>query len=389
MMLGRAALVLGSLLVRACCSNWAAGWGAARPPARLVEHHPRRAQATRTPAPARTKRDSELGFVTRPGFTGDGVTYDPHGHRLTPAPAGTVLAEPPVLAVGDSYAHGDEVSDAETWVALLQPLIGRRTVNAGVSGYGLDQIVLRAEKVARAEARRAGAGVHRRGPAAQRDEPRLGRREAVLRTGGRGAHAAQRPRPALAAAGRDARPLAAPVRLVGAGRHDPAPQGLAVRMVDRPCPRPAARRRRGHGLPLLKRLAGLGVPTLVVAEYDPYVWKNADYAREQRRRLGRRCSTAPAPRVSALDLVDAIDEAVKRDGYAAMFQVIAPRTARPPDRGGRIAEAPEAGLHAAAVVRRLAHDLDVVHVALAQARAGDAQELAVASASRLIVPLPV
>src|SRR4029453_7025951 len=33
--------------------------------------------------------------------------------------------------------------------------------------------------------------------------------------------------------------------------------------------------------------------------------------------------------------------------------------------------------HALAIVRRFAHDLDVVDVALAQARAGDAQELAV------------
>src|SRR5262245_10365358 len=37
---------------------------------------------------------------------------------------------------------------------------------------------------------------------------------------------------------------------------------------------------------------------------------------------------------------------------------------------------PRTGSHAAAVVRRLAHDLHVVHMALAQARAGDAQELA-------------
>ena len=55
------------------------------------------------------------------------------------------LAEPPILVVGDSYAHGDEVNDAETWPARLQPLIGRRVVNAAMSGYGIDQMVLRAE----------------------------------------------------------------------------------------------------------------------------------------------------------------------------------------------------------------------------------------------------
>ena len=125
----------------------------------------------------RLTHDSELGFVTRPGFAGEGVTYDRHGYRLTPAPAGATLAEPPVLAVGDSYAHGDEVNDAETWAALLQPLIGRRTVNAGVSGYGLDQIVLRAEKAVRALKPAALVLVlHRRRSAAQRDEAASGAR---------------------------------------------------------------------------------------------------------------------------------------------------------------------------------------------------------------------
>ena len=33
---------------------------------------------------------------------------------------------------------------------------------------------------------------------------------------------------------------------------------------------------------LLKRVATLGLPTLVVAEYDPWLWQNADNAREQR-----------------------------------------------------------------------------------------------------------
>ena len=145
-MLGRAALVLGSVLVTLLvlelgCRLW-------RGPAALFDWSNiilAERQATLKAGAGRLKRDSELGFVLRPGYAADGVTYDLHGHRLTPAPAGTVLAEPPVLVVGDSYAHGDEVSDGETWAALLQPMTGRRTVNAGVSGYGLDQTVLRAE----------------------------------------------------------------------------------------------------------------------------------------------------------------------------------------------------------------------------------------------------
>jgi lysophospholipase L1-like esterase len=53
----------------------------------------------------------------------------------------------PILAVGDSYTYGEEVTDAETWPAHLQRLTGQRVLNAGVAGYGFDQIVLRAEKL--------------------------------------------------------------------------------------------------------------------------------------------------------------------------------------------------------------------------------------------------
>ena len=58
------------------------------------------------------------------------------------------LAQPPILVVGDSYAHGNEIADHETWPARLQPLVDRAVVNAAMSGYGIDQMVLRAEIVA-------------------------------------------------------------------------------------------------------------------------------------------------------------------------------------------------------------------------------------------------
>lgn len=52
--------------------------------------------------------------------------------------------------MGDSYTYGDEVLDEESWPAQLQKLTGRRVLNGGVTGYGFDQIVLRAEKLVRA-----------------------------------------------------------------------------------------------------------------------------------------------------------------------------------------------------------------------------------------------
>jgi hypothetical protein len=53
----------------------------------------------------------------------------------------------PILAVGDSFTFGDWVSDWETWPAQLEKLSGRRVINGGVGGYGIDQTFLRARRL--------------------------------------------------------------------------------------------------------------------------------------------------------------------------------------------------------------------------------------------------
>jgi hypothetical protein len=96
--------------------------------------------------------DKELGYSPRPGVASrqawGSLTFDDRGlrahHRNRPLPAATGR---PVLVVGDSYAMGEEVDDDETLPAYLEGLLGRPVLNAGVFGYGLDQIVLRAEKL--------------------------------------------------------------------------------------------------------------------------------------------------------------------------------------------------------------------------------------------------
>jgi len=52
-----------------------------------------------------------------------------------------------VLAVGDSFTFGDQVSDDETWPAQLEQLLQRPVLNGGVFGYSFAQTVLRAEQL--------------------------------------------------------------------------------------------------------------------------------------------------------------------------------------------------------------------------------------------------
>jgi hypothetical protein len=95
--------------------------------------------------------DPRLGWVPEPGRSGRKnvwrtevtITEDGlRGNGREAAPSGS-----PILAVGDSFTFGDEVDDADTWPARLEEITGRPVLNGGVFGYGLDQIVLRAESL--------------------------------------------------------------------------------------------------------------------------------------------------------------------------------------------------------------------------------------------------
>ncbi|MGD9882158.1 MAG: SGNH/GDSL hydrolase family protein [Reyranella sp.] len=77
------------------------------------------------------------------------ASHDAQGLRLAPAGAPLSLPGPPILAAGDSFTYGAEVDDADTWPVALQSLLGQTVVNAGANGYGIDQIVLRVERIAR------------------------------------------------------------------------------------------------------------------------------------------------------------------------------------------------------------------------------------------------
>lgn len=96
--------------------------------------------------------DTQLGWVPKPGFTsnrtiwGTKVSIDENGIRSNGNKENPPsLSVPVVLTVGDSFTFGDEVSDHETWPAVLERLTSYKVLNGGVFGYGVDQSFLRME----------------------------------------------------------------------------------------------------------------------------------------------------------------------------------------------------------------------------------------------------
>lgn len=100
--------------------------------------------------------DSDLGWIPKPGATGedniwgttvtildDGIRSNGSNHPYPQENGETTK----ILTVGDSFTFGDQVSDHETWPAILETLSGNQVLNAGVFGYGIDQAFLRAQKL--------------------------------------------------------------------------------------------------------------------------------------------------------------------------------------------------------------------------------------------------
>ena len=97
--------------------------------------------------------DAELGYIPRPGYSGIAnvwgthVTIDEQGIRSNGQQPPDIGGAPSILALGDSFVFGDQVSNAESWPAQLEAKLRRRVINAGVFGYGLDQSILRAYRL--------------------------------------------------------------------------------------------------------------------------------------------------------------------------------------------------------------------------------------------------
>ena len=95
--------------------------------------------------------DRALGWTPKPGSSGADniwgtqVTILEHGVRANAnnkLPTG-IKEKDLILAVGDSFTFGDQVSDSETYPSILEEMLGTPVLNAGVFGYGVDQSYLR------------------------------------------------------------------------------------------------------------------------------------------------------------------------------------------------------------------------------------------------------
>ncbi len=94
--------------------------------------------------------DSTLGWIPRSNFATPADQKE--GIKITTLEDGirsngriTISDTQPVLAVGDSFTFGNQVSDSDTWPSILESLFHKSVLNAGVFGFGIDQSVQRAE----------------------------------------------------------------------------------------------------------------------------------------------------------------------------------------------------------------------------------------------------
>jgi hypothetical protein len=94
--------------------------------------------------------DKRLGWIPKPNTVIPShawtkkISILDHGIRSNGFNSNPDNAGPLILALGDSFTFGHNASDNETWPSYLERMSGDKVLNGGVSGYGFDQIFMRA-----------------------------------------------------------------------------------------------------------------------------------------------------------------------------------------------------------------------------------------------------
>lgn len=287
------------------------------------------------------RHDDTLGFANLPGYTSSVQNYDSDGLRLMPPLSADAVQAPPILATGDSYTKGDEVADFHSWPAQLQEILDWRTLNAGVGGFGIDQIVLLTEQLVQ----QFKPGVIVLGFIAddirRAEHSRIwGREKSYFQQVGsdlllRNVPVPQSPGPhgslnfleTMVGWSKLVDEVLVRLNLRSAWHQDDVramPRGEGVRL----------------SCPLMRRVAALGVPTLVVAQYLPVAWHDPVAAAEEHRQARMVLDCADRAGLATLDLHDLFAREVRRGGRNAIY-----KEWHPNERGYRlIAEAIAADL---------------------------------------------
>jgi len=261
-----------------------------------------------------------LGWTSPSNCVSAAYSSDADGFRRS-APQGT-LAEPPILVTGSSFAKGDEVNDDEAWPAYLQDKIGRRVVNAGVSGYAFDQMVLSTEQLVPkvkplfviasftpGDIRRAELKV-----AWNREKPYF-----TVEAGHLDLHNVPVP-------GKAGEPVRFPAAAEWLGRF-----ALAELLAQRLGVQRGWYFREVGGAPagtgatiacqLMPRLAALGVPVVVMAQYSRnYLNENGLFGTANHRAVRKVLDCATAAGLIPVDTADALKAAVEARGADAFYR---------------------------------------------------------------------
>jgi len=261
-----------------------------------------------------------LGWTSPTNCVSGPYNSDADGFRRSTPQAS--LAEPPLLVTGSSFAKGDEVNDNEAWPAYLQDMIGRQVVNAGVSGYAFDQMVLSTEQLVPrvkplfviasftpGDIKRAELKV-----AWSREKPYF-----TVKDGKLDLHNVPVP-------GKPGAPIRFPAAAEWLGR-----SALAELVVERLGVQRGWYFSEVQGAPagtgeaiacqLMPRLAALGVPVVVLAQYSRGYWRGHGlHGTADHRAVRRVLGCAAAAGLIPFDLADTLKAAVDASGADALYR---------------------------------------------------------------------
>jgi len=104
------------------------------------------------------RASATLGYAHTPGFRGrqslrpglsQALVVDEHGFRVPAAGRPAGRGGPKILSLGGSFTFGVGVEARETYTEVVARELGGTAYNAGVSGYGLSQMVLQSRHMMR------------------------------------------------------------------------------------------------------------------------------------------------------------------------------------------------------------------------------------------------